>query len=264
MRTALSAIALAVVLAAAGFAVSQAPPLPGYLAGREPDTVASLPPAPRPGDVRDVADMQIFRATRALAGTPRWAQAARDADLSPAPLLTAFDCAVGVQLTPENAPALMALLARSRADVAAAYSQPKDLYRRPRPYRREAADICLPRSKALDESFDYPSGHSSIAWFTGMILAQLAPDRAGPILQRARSIGESRVVCGVHTLSAVTEGRTAAASVAAALESDPRFRADVEAARLELAQLRAKAGPPAAAGSQVCNAQAALIAKSPW
>ena len=264
MRAALSAIAIAVALTTAGFAVSQAPPLPGYLAGHEPDTVASLPPAPRPGDARDLADMQVFHATRALAGTPRWGQAARDADLSAPALLADFDCAAEVHLTPENSPALMALLARSRADVAAAYSQPKDLYQRPRPYMREAADICLPRSKALDESFDYPSGHSSLSWFTGMILAQLAPDRAGPILQRARSIGESRVVCGVHTLSAVTEGRTAAASVAAALESDPRFRADVEAARLELAQLRAKAGPRSAAASSACDAETALIARSPW
>jgi acid phosphatase (class A) len=32
----------------------------------------------------------------------------------------------------------------------------------------------------------------------GLILAELAPERATPILNRGRAYGESRVVCGVH------------------------------------------------------------------
>ena len=46
---------------------------------------------------------------------------------------------------------------------------------------------CTARSEALAKSPDYPSGHASWGWAVGLILAELAPDRAVPILQRARA-----------------------------------------------------------------------------
>ena len=55
---------------------------------------------------------------------------------------------------------------------------------------------------------------------------------------RARSIGESRVVCGVHYLSDVEEGRTNGSALVAALHSSPEFRADMEKARAEVAAAR--------------------------
>jgi hypothetical protein len=39
-----------------------------------------------------------------------------------------------------------------------------------------------------------------------MLLARLVPDRAGDVLARGRNFAESRVVCGVHNLSAVGSG----------------------------------------------------------
>jgi acid phosphatase (class A) len=82
------------------------------------------------------------------------------------------------------------------------------------------------------------SGHATISWAWGLILAELAPDRATEILMRARSIGESRVVCGVHYPSDVEEGRTNGAALVAALHSSPEFRADMEKARAEVAAAR--------------------------
>ncbi len=40
-----------------------------------------------------------------------------------------------------------------------------------------------------------------------MVLAQIAPGRTVPILERGRAIGDSRVVCGVHNASAVEGAR---------------------------------------------------------
>jgi acid phosphatase (class A) len=266
-------LSAACVLALACVATAQTPtanaptpmgaaPLPnGYLAGREPDTVLVVPQSPEPGSPRDEADRAIFKATRTLDGTPRWALAQNDVKLSVADFLRDFSCAVGVSLTEKNAPALVTLVRKTFPDMVVAYSRPKDLYRRPRPYLRDPGAICTPRSDLLDKSFDYPSGHATFAWTTGLILAEAAPDRAGPVLARARAFGESRAVCGVHSASAVTEARTAGAVLFAALEADSAFRNDLAAARSEMTALRAS---PAAEKPEACEAEAALIAKTPW
>lgn len=97
----------------AGLAWSQsAPPLrTGYLSQAEmPDVVRIVPPAPSPGDARFQADMAIFHATRSLEGSPRWALAQTDNNLSMNGLFKAFSCSLGVTLTRENAPKVSALI----------------------------------------------------------------------------------------------------------------------------------------------------------
>jgi acid phosphatase (class A) len=239
-------------------ALAQTPPSAGYLVGREPDTVAVVPQAPAPGSPRDLEDRAIFKATRALEGSPRWALAQNDVDLRIPSVLRDFSCAAGVTLTEQNAPALVAILTKLYPDLQSAYGGPKDLYRRSRPYLRDPGPICTQRSKRLDESFDYPSGHATFAWTYGLILAELLPDRTGPILQRARAFGESRAVCGVHSASAVTEARTAASALFAALQASPTFQEDLRSARAQLATIRETPEPA------VCHAEQALTARTPW
>ena len=252
---------LIVLLGAPG--IAQSPSGSGYLAGREPDTVSILPQAPGVGSARDTADRDIFRSTRALKtnAPERWALARRDADVTIPDLLADFSCALDIQLDAASAPALTALLRKLLPDMVATYSAPKDLYRRPRPYLRDEGDLCIGRSDALDKTFDYPSGHATFAWTVGLILTELAPERAGALLARARAFGESRAVCGVHSASAVAEARTAGAALVAALHGDAVFRADVERARSELAALRTHALKPKA---DVCAAETALTRRSPW
>ncbi|HEY1927454.1 MAG TPA: phosphatase PAP2 family protein [Caulobacteraceae bacterium] len=252
------ATSLCVVGALSAVALAQAPPGGGYLAGHEPDTVAVVPQAPSPGSARDLEDRAVFKATRALDGSPRWALAQNDVDLRIPSILRDFSCAAGVTLTEQNAPALIAILRKLYPDLQSAYGGPKDLYRRPRPYLRDPGPICTPRSKALDESFDYPSGHATFAWTYGLILAELLPDRSGPILQRARAFGESRAVCGVHSASAVTEARTAAATLFAALQASPAFQEDLRSARAQLGAIRETPEPGQ------CRTEEALTARTPW
>ncbi|MGH7022881.1 MAG: acid phosphatase [Caulobacteraceae bacterium] len=251
-----SAILLLIVAGAAG---ASAPRGGGYLNGHEPDVLAVIPQPPAPGSPRDRADRAIFRQTRGLEGTPRWRLAQSDADLFK--LLGDFSCAVGVTLTREDVPRLMALIIKAAPDISAAYNTPKDIYRKARPFTRDAGDICVPRSSGFAKSFDYPSGHATWSWAVGLILARAAPDRAGQILGRARAFGESRVVCGVHNASAVAAGRLAADTVVSALEGDEAFRSDLAAARVQLSAVRAAGPRPDLA---VCRAEGALGARTPW
>ncbi|MBS0411826.1 MAG: phosphatase PAP2 family protein [Proteobacteria bacterium] len=253
--------ALIALLLAAGAAPAQAPAVQPYLTDRAPDTARILPPAPTSGSPRGVADRAIFKATRALQGSPRWSLAQNDADERAPAMLADFSCATGARLTETDAPRLVALLHRMRLDVVTAVNKPKDLYRRQRPFLIDKGDICVARTPALALSPDYPSGHSTWGWTVGLVLAEAAPDRAAEILNRARAFGESRVVCGVHNASAIEAARTNAAALFSVLNADPAFRADLDAVRAELAAARA-AGPAPDAGA--CQAEAALTTKSPW
>src|SRR5262249_686709 len=109
----------------------------------------------------------------------------------------------------------------------------------------------------LGDTYDYPSGHTTAGWTWALVLAQVAPDRASAILARGRSIGESRVVCGVHNASAVEGGRYTADAVMVLINTNAHFRSDVEAARAELATLRKSGAKPDPAR---CEREAALVA----
>ena len=241
-----------------------APRRVGYLApGTAPDVSRVLAPPPVEGDSRDAADLTVFRNTRRLQGTPRWAMALRDNALGTPALLQAFSCALDSVIAPAEAPALVRLLSQSNFDAGGSSVVGKNTWRRKRPYEREAGAVCLSAEEVerlTRSSPDYPSGHATAGWMAGRLLAQVAPDRATEILERARMFGESRVVCGVHHVTAVEAGRLTAEGVLAALHGVPAFRADLDQAREEVSRLRGKVNPSADA----CAADAAALSERPY
>ncbi len=88
------------------------------------------------------------------------------------------------------------------------------------------------------------------------MLTQIAPERADALLQRGHAFGQSRVVCGAQWQSDVDQGRVMGAAAVARLQSDPVFRAQLDAARAEVVAQRAKGARPAAAA---CAAEAAAL-----
>lgn len=241
-------------------AASQAPaPVPaatGYLQPGAFDILAVLPPAPRRGDARWKADRAIFKQTRRLRGTARWALATGDVDYSMPALMRDFSCAAGLRLSPDRMPRLAALVARAAADTGTSSRIGKDYYKRPRPYQIDHGPICQP-AEELKGSYDYPSGHTTLGWTWATVLAELMPDRATPILARGRQYGESRIVCGVHNQSAVEGGRLTAAATLAAVRGLPQFQADLAAAAAELSAARQAGGAPDEAQ---CRAEMATLA----
>nr|PZN75005.1 MAG: phosphatidic acid phosphatase [Pseudomonadota bacterium] len=230
----------------------------GYLKPDALDITAIIPRAPEKGDARDEADRRIFRETRVLEGTPRWAMAADDAKFSPADVLRHFSCSVDVELTPENAPRTVRVAQRALRDTGRAMSVAKAHFKRVRPYLVDEGPICVPGDE-LAKSYDYPSGHATAGWTWAMVLAQAVPERATQIFARGRAIGESRVVCGVHNASAVEAARVSTSAVMTVVMTTPEYQADLQAAREELEELRRTGPKPDPAR---CAEEAALIAET--
>lgn len=256
---ALGATSVAVAQQAAPKAAAPAPAPTGYLGDKAPDTYKILPPAPVAGTIRYQADRATFLATRPLKDSERWKLAIADAN--EAAVVQDMACAMNMEVTPQNAPKLTKIMMTMRYDVRHAVNHPKDIYKRQRPYLIDEGDICVEKSAGLAASPDYPSGHTTWGWTIGLILAELLPDRSTEILTRARAFGESRLVCGVHNMSAVESGRTNGSALVAGLHGSAAFRADMDAARKELEGLRKTAAKPDPAK---CAAEAELVAKSPY
>jgi acid phosphatase (class A) len=227
---------------------------PGYLAAAAlPDSTALLPPPPAPGSTDEARDIEGSKAALALHGGARWALATADADVFTARATAAFSCALGIAISPQTTPLTDKLLHRTFADFGLAGNGAKRKYQRARPFMVNGQPQCTPDFDAvLRHDGSYPSGHSAIGMGWGLVLAEAAPARATQLVARGLAFGDSRRVCNVHWLSDVEAGRTVAATVFAQLNADPAFRADLDAARAELAG--AKAVPSG------CAAEAAALA----
>lgn len=258
MRATVGLAAILVGLAAVGAATGQPTPS-GYLT-TTPDPAQILRPAPKEGDARDLEDKRLYEAARKLEGQPRWSLAQADVPYTVTNRIANFSCAVGVKMDAASAPKLAAVLNRASMDVGRLNSAAKAVYSRARPYKRWGGAICTEKSPALDNSFDYPSGHAQLGWMDALILAEIAPDRAAPILARGRAFADSRAVCGVHTVSAIEAGELLGSAQFALSQSEAAFRADLDAARAELTALRASGEKPDAAA---CAKEAELV-KSPF
>jgi acid phosphatase (class A) len=235
--------------------------LPGILQGylllkTVPNSDALLPAPPAGESAAFKADQEAFRKLRSLKNTPRWALASKDANLNFPKAAEAFSCAMNVLITEESTPYLYMILRRTMTDAVYATFKAKHHYNRIRPFVVHRESSCTPNEEPeLAKEGSYPSGHASIGWAWALILAEIAPEHSEAILKRGYAFGQSRVICGVHWQSDVDAGRLIAAAVVAKLHSDPVFHNQVEIAKKELAQARAKG----LSSTNDCKAEAAAL-----
>lgn len=234
--------------------------LNGYLSPQElPDSLALLPAPPTQGSAALADDETAYRDLSGLQSTARGALAVRDADLSFPNAASTFSCALGAPISQADTPNLSMLLQRTLTDAVRATSKAKDTYQRPRPFMVLNVPSCTPADEAfLRTNGSYPSGHSTTGWLWALVLTEIAPERADALLQRGRSFGQSRGVCGAHWKSDIEAGRVMGASVYARLQSNPVFAAQLQAARAEVAKERAHGAAP----SGDCGAEAKALALS--
>ena len=235
--------------------------LKGYLApGETPDSLALVPPPPAAGSPAYAADVSATQALTATAAGARGQQARKDAALHFPAAAGAFSCALGVRVSEASTPHLTMLLRRTLTDAGLATYKAKNQYARTRPFVALKQATCTPEEEAkLAKDGSYPSGHASLGWAWALTLAEIAPERADAILQRGRAFGQSRAVCGVHWQSDIQAGWLVGAATVARLHANSDYRAQLAAARSEVANARQANDLPAAGD---CAAEAAALSAS--
>jgi acid phosphatase (class A) len=126
-------------------------------------------------------------------------------------------------------------------DQAIAASTAKDYFKRKFPVTAEMPgsyrewtcdqDDRKPESRPLRS---YPSGHSTLAYSVGVVLADLIPEKSQAILARAADYAYSREVCGDHYHSDVDASRALGTAVGVMLLESEAAKPQLDAAREEL------------------------------
>lgn len=258
MRAVYKALAAAALAGAAvaGMAIAAAPDGPAFLDPGYLSLIDVVPPAPIVQEPRGAADREIFKLTRALKGSQRWDMAIGDVASDTASMMRDFSCATRIGMTPDNAPKTAALLEKASRDSGRETNELKLFYKKKRPFLQDPGEICEAPTEQLTTSYDYPSGHATRGWTWALILSEAVDDRAAPILARGRAYGESRIVCGVHNMSAIDAGQMVASATLAVVRTEPAYGQALAASRAELAALRKTGTAPSA---QACAAEEALV-----
>lgn len=98
-----------------------------------------------------------------------------------------------------------------------------------RPYRQSDQVKVVPAlakvmAAAKPDDYDFPSGHTTAAFETGLTLAYAVPERFQELLTRSSEVGYDRVLAGRHSPLAVMGGRMVGTAMTAATLNDSNNR----------------------------------------
>lgn len=218
---------LALALVLGGGAAAAAPHALHYLSEDSVRPALVLPAPPAPASPQERGELATIHAMIAAA-TPARIDAARWDDAHETPAL--FDRTLGLEL--EMYPLTWALLREVQEEGDAAASNAKAYFHRTRPYAVDPTIATCVQGGKPGKS--YPSGHATLGFSTGFVLAHLLSGRSSAILDRAADYATSRELCGVHFPSDIEASHALGTLVAADLMNVPAFRAKFDAAHKEL------------------------------
>lgn len=216
---------IAVLAACCGPAVAA----PVFLSPADTDPQSYLPPPPVEGSEAaqaELAELDRIQERRSQADFDRADRDyhARDGSF--------FAETIGPDFVLSRLPATAHLLDNVHSEEDAAATVAKDYFRRTRPWIVDPALNSCAKNDAPQSS--YPSGHASMAYSMGVVLAALLPEKAPAIMARAADFAENRLVCGMHRRRDIQAGQVLGTVVAELLLRNPRFRSEFDAAKQEL------------------------------
>jgi acid phosphatase (class A) len=160
-------------------------------------------------------------------------EAAAQADVR----LTIFQVAgdvLGPKFTPDNLPITVKFVEQMERDEGFIVSSAKETWNRPRPFMlSEKVKPCVRQSR----SGSYPSGHATFGYLSGIVLANIVPEKRAEIFARADQYGYHRMVGGVHYRSDVEAGRISGSVIAAIMMQNPNFQEEFLKARSEVRRI---------------------------
>jgi acid phosphatase (class A) len=159
---------------------------------------------------------------------------------------TAFLAALGPKMDLAKLPATAKLLADVLNDQTVATGAAKEYFKRKFPVRAEMPGESYgqwtcdegdrkPESRPLRS---YPSGHATMAYTFGVVLAALVPEKAQAVLTRSADYAYSREICGDHYHSDVEAGHVLGTTLGVLLLQNEALKPELEAARKELQHAR--------------------------
>lgn len=200
-----------------------------YLSGDTADYVSLFGPPPAPDSAATRAELDELLGLQ---------QTRSDADVAAARAdrkteVRRFYTALGFPAEANPDLPLLRSLAETVEDDTRPYVRAaKEKFRRLRPYEIEPRlEPCIDNVRG---DLSYPSGHASYGYVTAYLLRELVPERTDQLLARANDFARQRLVCGVHFRSDIEAGRHGAQWLIFALDASPEFRADADAARVEV------------------------------
>jgi hypothetical protein len=195
----------------------------------DPGTLLPAPPAT--GSVQAQAEMAELHAMEGARSEADVEAAKHDSETKNASI---FADAIGPRFDLARLPATRMLMEAVRETEKDTANRGKAEFRRPRPW---IVDPALKTCSRDDEPLSsYPSGHTTMAFSMGAVLARLVPSKAPAIMARAAVYAQSRIVCEQHFRSDVTAGQSLGLIVAERLMTKPRFQRLFAAAKEELTQ----------------------------
>lgn len=225
-----------------GQAPAPKPPLPTkflFLTPTEVSPSQLLPPPPKDGSPEQQHEMAEVKRLIANRSKERHEQAIWDArHEDPTP----FAAAIGPKFDLAKLPATARLLADVLNDQTVATSMAKDYFKRKFPVAAEMPENAYgnwtcdegDRKPASRPLRSYPSGHATMAYTFGVILATLIPEKSQSILSRSASYAYSREVCGDHYHSDVEAGHVLGTTLGTLLLHNEALKSEIDAAKAEL------------------------------
>ena len=201
---------------------------------------AQILPAPPPDNSPEAQAERDYIKAAYRDATPQQREAAK-ADAGNESVRLFADTLPGFDL--DKLPATKALFKTVRANENIQTGVFKTYFNRQRPYQVDTSIVpCLP-PKNFDINASDPSGHTSMAFSSAVILANLVPDYAPAIMRRAEQYGRHRIVCGAHHPFDVRSGQVLGTLIGTTLLKTPALEPQLDAARTELAKAISKPTP---------------------
>jgi len=198
-----------------------------YLSPSSVDLVRILAPPPTPDSAAGKADLKAVLDAQENRTPAEVASAQADAEVS----VFRFADVIGAGFNAANLPITAKFFDRVRAAESPLVKAAKLFFNRPRPFLVDPA--IKPIIKQPPDA-SYPSGHSTFAYTVAIILANMLPEKAAAIFDRAGIYAHNRVVASVHYPADVEAGRIAGSVIDNVLLHDAHFLADYEKARSEV------------------------------
>jgi len=193
-----------------------------YLTVSELD-LGAVPAAPAPGSAKDKADFETLLAWQASRSRAQCTAAAAEMEHS-------FEVFFG-KITPFVSPQpaeVTKFFKNVGVDSVAAHRFVKDIYKRDRPFLRDARiKPCIARVSG----YAYPSGHATMSRLFALILGDLAPARRKEFIARADEAALNRVIGGVHHPTDIEAGRILANELYRNLSREPEFVSEMDGLR---------------------------------